>query len=294
MKTAKNIRAGIIGAGKVGTSLAAVLSDNRLLDWVFVRSDLPAKNIKDKTNFPIKFIQNFSQISGLPEIIFLTVSDNSIEQVAQSLSIYFEEDLRNHVIAHCSGSCSISVLETCKDLGAITAIAHPYQTFYLPSPALFDDIAWAVHSEGNIDNLKELIKKTGGKPFEINLNDDSTRGLYHASAVIASNYMNILINLAKSFADKINLPVDDFLIPILKTTLDNNIRTLKEDGEIPLTGPISRNDTQAVKLHLNSLNHEPFLKEPYKLLSSAAANVAFRNGIISEEIMTDFKKIFND
>ena len=133
-----------------------------------------------------------------------------------------------------------------------------------------------------------IIELLGGKSFKIGLADDSVSGLYHASAVVASNYMNVIIGMAKSFAEKINLPIEEFLVPILRTTLENNVRALSEKSGIPMTGPIARKDFNAVSLHLESLKNDIELSDAYRLLSQSAAIMAKLNGILDKE---SFNKI---
>jgi predicted short-subunit dehydrogenase-like oxidoreductase (DUF2520 family) len=79
------------------------------------------------------------------------------------------------------------------------------------------------------------------------------RPLYHAAAVVASNYLPVLLALSARLLVLAGVDEDDAipaLLPLMRGTLDN----VSELGLAPaLTGPISRGDIETVRLHLRTL-----------------------------------------
>ena len=80
------------------------------------------------------------------------------------------------------------------------------------------------------------------------------KALYHAAAVIASNYSVTLAATAARLLRRIGASEDDslrVLLPLMRSTLDN----LERQG-LPeaLTGPIVRGDTGTVRRHLLELD----------------------------------------
>jgi predicted short-subunit dehydrogenase-like oxidoreductase (DUF2520 family) len=79
------------------------------------------------------------------------------------------------------------------------------------------------------------------------------RPLYHAAAVVASNYLPVLLALAARLLVHAGVDEDDAvpaLLPLMRGTLDN----VAELGIGPaLTGPVARGDIETVRLHLRML-----------------------------------------
>ena len=92
--------------------------------------------------------------------------------------------------------------------------------------------------------------------------DDGARTLYHAGAVIASNYVVTLYRAAASlFADAGAPP--DALVPLMRRTIENGFE---------LTGPIARGDWETVAAHLAALHdRRPELEPVYRVLAEATA-----------------------
>jgi len=63
--------------------------------------------------------------------------------------------------------------------------------------------------------------------------------------------------------------------PIVKTTLENNLHSLSDEKEMPMTGPFARGDFETIRLHLESLKKEPELLKIFCYLSLAANECSF-------------------
>ena len=103
------------------------------------------------------------------------------------------------------------------------------------------------------------------------------RPRYHAAAVIASNYLVALLQLAVRQLAPLGLEEREAvraLLPLVRGTLDN-----VEAMGLPeaLTGPISRGDAATIRLHLDRLSEED--RHLYCALGREALGVAVRGGL---------------
>jgi predicted short-subunit dehydrogenase-like oxidoreductase (DUF2520 family) len=94
------------------------------------------------------------------------------------------------------------------------------------------------------------------RPFEIR---DESRILYHAGAVIASNYLVTLYRSASRLLQTAGAP-PEALIPLMRRTIDNGFE---------LTGPIARGDWATVQAHLDEISlRAPELEAMYRVLAT--------------------------
>ncbi|NLG83577.1 MAG: DUF2520 domain-containing protein, partial [Firmicutes bacterium] len=106
--------------------------------------------------------------------------------------------------------------------------------------------------------------------------------LYHAAAVMASNYLVALFDVAVGLFTRLGLTpgaAQESLWPLIDATLDN-LRTL--GPEKALTGPISRADLGTVRTHLLRLaEHDEKVATVYRALGVATVALAQRAGRIT-------------
>jgi predicted short-subunit dehydrogenase-like oxidoreductase (DUF2520 family) len=146
----------VIGAGRVGTALAARLAERA----VEVRED------------------------GA-ELVLLCVPDAAIAEVARSVEV-------GPWVAHVSGATPLSALDPHRRRFGL----HPLQTFTRARGPEQLDGAWAAVTAETDEARAcgfELARLLGLEPFEL---ADHARPLYHAGAAIASNYLMTLHRVA--------------------------------------------------------------------------------------------------
>ena len=91
---------------------------------------------------------------------------------------------------------------------------------------------------------------------------DADRMLYHAGAVIASNYLVTLYGCASQLLTGAGAP-PAALLPLMQRTIENGF---------DLTGPIARGDRATVDAHLREIaKRAPELEPMYRALASATA-----------------------
>ena len=151
-------------------------------------------------------------------------------------------------MVHASGALGREALAPAAEGGALTGAFHPLAAFAQIGAELPDGIAFAIEaSEPLRTKLTHLALRLGGRPLVLEADD---KALYHAAAVIASNYSVTLAATAARLLRRIGASEDDslrVLLPLMRSTLDN----LERQG-LPeaLTGPIVRGDTGTVRRHL--------------------------------------------
>ncbi len=161
-------------------------------------------------------------------------------------------------LAHVSGATPLSALDPHTRRFGL----HPLQTFTHRRGTEQLDGAWAaVTAEtGEARAVATWLGETLGlRPFPI---DDEARVLYHAGAVVASNYLVALRRAAGSLLEAAGAP-PDALDPLMRRVIENGFE---------LTGPIERGDWTTVDGHLTAIRAElPELEDAYVALAALTA-----------------------
>ena len=116
--------------------------------------------------------------------------------------------------------------------------------------------------------------------------------LYHASAVVASNYLVALLDLAFRLIGAAGITGKD-AFHVLKPLLEGTLSNIEKVG-IPeaLTGPIVRGDVETVEKHLEEIGLKtPELMTLYKALGFYTVDIAAARGTISRSSARRLKKI---
>jgi predicted short-subunit dehydrogenase-like oxidoreductase (DUF2520 family) len=129
------------------------------------------------------------------------------------------------------------------------------------------DDAWGAVSAETAEARERgfwLAETLGLRPFEV---PDGLRTVYHAGAVIASNYLVTLFRAASQLLEQAGAP-PEALVPLMRRTIENAFE---------LTGPIERGDWETVEAHLAAIReHAPELEPMYRTLADLTAVAATR------------------
>jgi predicted short-subunit dehydrogenase-like oxidoreductase (DUF2520 family) len=267
---------GFIGAGTVATSLGCALHGKgyhvaAVASRTFASAEKLAEFIPACQPFREK-----QQVVDIADIIFITTPDDVIEQVASEIAW---ETGKSAV--HCSGADSSAILKRVVSKSASVGVFHPLQTFAGMEQAKnsLAGITFSVEAEEPLlAQLKGMAKALGGRSMVLKPED---RVLYHASAVMVSNYLVTLVKMSTDLWADFGLSREDAikaLAPLIKGTI-HNIETVGLPG--CLTGPIARGDTGTLKKHLSALgkNHSD-ITSAYRELGLKAVQVALEKGKI--------------
>ncbi len=274
----------IIGPGKVGTSLGILYAQNGGRVVAVGGRDL------EKTK------ATAAQISGdviststhdaaqSADYIIISVSDDAIQSVCETIAE--EKGFREgSVVIHCSGALSSLELASAQDkckcyLGSM----HPLQTFPDVPSALQKLPGAYCFYEGDSETLpfiNHFAKVIGMTPVQLERN---LKSLYHASAVIACNYLIVLFDAAIETASLSGIePKNAWLAlrPLIEATLRN---VDKLGTTSALTGPIVRGDADTVCKHLQDLDDtSPEIGSLYRELGLRALSIADKRNTLSPE-----------
>jgi predicted short-subunit dehydrogenase-like oxidoreductase (DUF2520 family) len=188
------------------------------------------------------------------ELVLICVPDAAIAGVAAALE-------PGPWVAHVSGGTPLTALEP----HARRFTLHPLQTFTRSRGPEQLDGAWAAVSaetEAARSLGFELADLLGLRPFEL---ADEERRLYHAGAVVASNYLVTLQRAASELFLAAGAP-PEALRPLMLRTIEN---------EFELTGPVARGDWGTVERHVHAIRERrPQLEGMYRVLADATATLA--------------------
>jgi predicted short-subunit dehydrogenase-like oxidoreductase (DUF2520 family) len=181
------------------------------------------------------------------ELVLLCVPDSAIGQVAQSIA-------PGPWIAHTSGATPLETLAPHTRRFGV----HPLQTIVKGLGPEQLDGAWAAVTAESVEATSRatwLATELGLRPFEIR---EEMRGLYHAGAAVASNYLVTLYRAASQMLEAAGAP-PAALVPLMRRTIDNGFE---------LTGPIARGDWQTIEAHLAAIRrYAPELEAMYRTLA---------------------------
>lgn len=296
MKTSpRTPRVSFIGAGVVGSTLAKAL---RLAGYNVVsivdRNGSSALALAKAVKCAKAGVVA-TDISPQTEILFLTVNDDEIGNVAAELARPKKTLVKNMLVIHCSGAQAASALNSLRRKGARTGAMHPIQTFpHLQKQAKhlthLRGIYYGIEADGNaVRQVEKIVQDLGGKPVII---PEELKPLYHATCVFASNYMTMFLNTISELSRKMNMPVQwtEVFGPLMSTTMENVISTSPFSA---LTGPIVRGDMKTIDLHLEALGkHAPQFLPLYTISGIETARIARDHGKISHENFTEIIRTF--
>jgi predicted short-subunit dehydrogenase-like oxidoreductase (DUF2520 family) len=275
-------RIAIIGAGRLGTSLAYALSKNGfVITALSCRSRPSARQSREKIGQGLATTDHVKAASK-GEMIFLTVPDDRIESIIQELAVS-SLNWGEKIIFHCSGLLSSSILGPLRSKGALTASVHPCFSFprKQDNPNLFQGVFFALEGDDlAVAEAKDIVQKIGGSHFMIRPED---KACYHTSCSMASNMSVTLFYTALSLLSTCGLTeveAKKVLWPLLEGTLHN---VNKIDAFDALTGPISRGDLTTIKKHLEELKKSPQTHRIYIELARQTLDMIKRREKISSE-----------
>jgi predicted short-subunit dehydrogenase-like oxidoreductase (DUF2520 family) len=223
----------IVGAGRVGTIMAAALAD----------AGYQVLGVATR-------VRPLSPAELAADLLLIAVPDDALAPLIDSLarSGAFRQ---GQIVAHTSGAHGVAVLGPALAHGARPLALHPAMTF-AGGPADLDrlrkGISFGVTSPQNVRPVAEaLVRDLGGTPEWI---PEEHRGLYHAALAHGANHLVTLVNDTMDRLREAGVGQPERVLdPLLHAALDNTLRF----GDAALTGPVSRGDAGTVQRHVATL-----------------------------------------
>jgi predicted short-subunit dehydrogenase-like oxidoreductase (DUF2520 family) len=288
-------KTGLIGAGKVGCSIAIGLKNKGImLSGVYTKSigSLDYLNDKLDTNFK----NDLEYLLKNSEVIFIAVSDSELEYITKYIISFTKNcSIKGKYFYHLSGALDSDALNLLSWQGAYTGSLHPIQTFANKRDG-FKGLEGIYYGfEGSIEARKisvDFVKLFNGNVLLIK---KEAKRLYHVAACFISNY---LVSLAYASEELFEMAGIDKTIgleafePLVKKTLEN----IYKMGTVnSLTGPISRGDVNTIAEHLNSLyKSNPKILDLYRSLGNITAEIAYEKKTIDKYKLENIKSMFED
>jgi predicted short-subunit dehydrogenase-like oxidoreductase (DUF2520 family) len=213
----------IIGCGRVGTALGI-----QLVRAGYKLAGLASKTISsaEKAFHTIgsgKVYETPWEASKSADLVFITTPDGVINECCSEISKNngFKKDA---IVVHCSGALPSTILTPEKKSNVFTGSMHPLQSFAASyedrNP--FEGIVISVEGDNAaVDILEIIIKALGAESIKIKTEG---KAMYHASAVVASNYLVTLMDFAFKILEEAGIPENKafkVLNPLVEGTLAN-------------------------------------------------------------------------
>ncbi len=179
--------ASVVGAGRVGTAVAARLSES----------------------LPTRLTGRGLEI-GDADLVVLCVPDRAVSEVAAAIPT-------GPWIAHTSGARTVDAL----DPHIRRFSLHPLQTFVRNRGPEQLDGSWAAVSADDAEGLDAAFRLAGllrVRPFELK---DEDRLVYHAGAVMAQAFLVAIHAAAAGLFDEAGAP-PEALLPLMRRTMEND------------------------------------------------------------------------
>jgi predicted short-subunit dehydrogenase-like oxidoreductase (DUF2520 family) len=260
------LRVAIVGAGKVGTVLGRVLTEEGAqITAVVSRSRSSARAAASYIRCRV-YADTLSAIPRETGIVFITTPHDAVRTVAETLARLEGLDFRRMSFCHASGMLTAAVLAPLEERGSAVFSFHPLQTF----PRSFPPRAMVPSARGiwyGVDGSRRgllvagrLARALRGHLMAV---PPGSRELYHATCVVASNHLNALLGVIREMASAVTGEGEPPLVPfrpIIEATLRNIFAT---SPGAALSGPVARGGVGTVGKHLEAVRASVPVLLPY-------------------------------
>jgi len=268
----------ILGCGKVGVTLAWHLVNIGFVPAGFASRRSASAHAAAETAGGGRVCREAGEATADADVVFITTPDDAIQSVAEGLAGQ-KKVKRGAVVLHCSGVLPSTILADLRRCGAHIGSLHPLQSFAAPTfPANpFQGIVMA--GEGDDAALALGREIAAGFQAVFLPIETAHKTLYHAAAVVASNYLVTLMAAATRMLEGCGIASGDtlkVLLPLVRGTLNN----IENRGvAAALTGPIARGDLDTVETHCRKIGEAlPDMLPFYQLLGQYTLPLAKAGG----------------
>lgn len=183
------------------------------------------------------------------------------------------------VVVHTSGGAEPAMLDELLQQGVSGGTFHPLIPFAHPEKTLeLLRHAW-IGIDGDDQaraTSRRLAGHVGARTLEI---PHGGKAVYHAAAVMSSNFPVVLASLASDLLRGLGIP-ERSAQQAVHSLMEGAVSNLDDASPADsLTGPVARGDTAMLLRHLSALRRESEARAVYKRLSLAALEIARQRGV---------------
>ncbi len=291
---------GIIGAGKVGTTLGKYAKcHGACVTGFYSRTKSSGQESAEFTG--TKYFETLDLLMEASDTLFITTTDAEIGKVWDCIA---EKNVKGKVICHFSGSLSSDIFSNWEETGAYVCSVHPIYAFTDKFTAYQNLTGAAFAAEGDriaLDRMQELFRLLPNRVVEVSTKE---KAKYRAATSIASNHVVGLISMAVGLMGEAGIP-EPSAYGLLQPLVENNVKAIfaGQQGKgtsctggrtgcrgcaQALTGPIERNDTETVKEHLAHMGRQEW-ETAYRAVGTVVTELA--EGKHPERSYSAMKKI---
>jgi predicted short-subunit dehydrogenase-like oxidoreductase (DUF2520 family) len=273
----------IIGAGKLGKTLGYLLQKHPKIQIQGV-----VNRTLESGNTACKFMgagKAYTSIQNLPpaDITLIAVPDNHIQHIVDILH-QLSFTMTQGVIFHCSGAISSSIFSK---LPVSPLSIHPIKSFASPEIGIQAFSGSLCTYEGDkhaVDILIPVFSAIGARCIPIS---SKNKSLYHASCVMACNYLITLADIAQNCFIESGLNKKNAFEAVTQLMSDALINLIStQETKHALTGPLQRGDHETIDQHINAIQ-DPEILEIYQLLGQATLKLTSHE----KEVLTQLKNL---
>ena len=269
----------VVGAGRIGASLARDLSDRGAADsiTVFVRNPAMPVALLDAAHIRRAGLDAGSsadqRVSGVDTAVFC-VPDDALRGAARAWAERVAEGRlppARHAL-HTSGAHVAAALAPLRADGSSIASWHPLVALAEPGRGRFAGVTFGIEGEAAaVEEATRLTAVLGARALPVR---PEAKALYHLAAVFGSNYLVACLSVAARLLGRAreaggpdSAPdtgdLLEALMPLARSALENvDARGLPRG----VTGPIVRGDIGTIRRHLEAL--DPAARDLYRALGA--------------------------
>ncbi len=265
---------GVVGTGRAGSVLgAALIRAGHHVRACTAVSDI--SKLRAESLLPGVPIMSVEQTVAQRDLVLLTVPDDVLPELVAGLAATNAIGAGTFVM-HASGRFGVEVLSDLAASGCLPLALHPVMTLTGTSLDLtrISGCPFGVTAAEELRPVAEaLVVEMGGEPIWVL---EENRALYHAALAFGSNHLMTLVNQTNDLLSAAGIENPTALsLPLLSASLDNAIR----QGDLAITGPIVRGDSQTVSAHVQELSkHGNAVLQTYLALARLTAERALESG----------------
>lgn len=259
----------IIGAGNVGRGLAHAFRTAGL-QVLGVHARTPRDGATTSGPYP--------EVMREANVVLVAVSDDALNGVCHSLALVAREKgsplTHGTVVLHTSGTESPQALEELRAAGSPSGTFHPLAPFATAergASALHDGWVGIDGDPTACAAARRLAAAIGART--VNIPPDG-KAMYHAAAVMASNFPVVLAALAARLLAHSGME-ERAAEQVVQRLMASAVSNLEHgSARDVLTGPAVRGDAEAIAAHRAAIRYDPEALAVYDSLTRVATSLS--------------------